>query len=272
MTRYCWTDLRVLMKRLRDPETGCPWDLEQRFDTIAPFTLEEAYEVADAIERGALDELPAELGYLLFQVIFYAQMGEEQGAFDLDDVIHGLVEKLVIRHPHVFPDGQLMALSKPPDSNMAAIKSAWETQKARERAERGQQDLFDDIPLALPALSRAQKIQKRARMIGFDWSSAAPVFSVLQAEIQELHEALESGDSGRVADELGDVLFSAISLARHHGLDAEQVCHQSTTKFMERIRHVQAMADRDDIQLPGASDAELEALWTRAKQSQRSTF
>ena len=115
MTRYCWTDLRVLMKRLRDPETGCPWDLEQRFDTIAPFTLEEAYEVADAIERGALDELPAELGDLLFQVIFYAQMGEEQGAFDLDDVIHGLVEKLVIRHPHVFPDGQLMALSKPPD-------------------------------------------------------------------------------------------------------------------------------------------------------------
>lgn len=272
MPVYSWADLRTLMRRLRDPETGCPWDLEQRFDTIVPFTLEEAYEVADAIERAALDELPGELGDLLFQVVFYAQLADEQGAFDLDDVIHGLVEKLVIRHPHVFPHGQLTGTSTPPGSEMSAIKSAWETQKAHERAARGQRDLFDDIPLALPALSRAQKVQKRARMIGFDWSSAEPVFAALAAEMGELEAAIASNDVEGIADELGDVLFSAISLARHHGLDAEQICRQATTKFMDRIRQVQVLANDAEIPLPGATDAELDALWTRAKQLTRSTL
>lgn len=272
MMRYGWDDLRTVMQRLRDPETGCPWDLEQRFESIAPFTVEEAYEVVDAIERGAFSELPGELGDLLFQSVFYAQMAEEQGLFTLDDVIHGLVTKLIVRHPHVFPEGTLTSARAERRLNLSEIKSAWETQKASERSERGQQDLFDDIPVVLPALSRAQKVQKRARMIGFDWSSAAPVFVALQSEVEELSEALESGELSRITDELGDVLFSAISLARHHGLDAEQVCRQATLKFMSRIRAVQALACEEGIVLNEASEALLDALWMRVKGANPSTL
>lgn len=272
MRRYGWDDLRTVMQRLRDPKTGCPWDLEQRFETIAPFTIEEAYEVVDAIERGAFRELPGELGDLLFQSVFYAQMAEEQRLFSLDDVIHGLVAKLILRHPHVFPDGTLTGARAESPPDMGAIKQAWERQKAAERADRGQQDLFDDIPPALPALSRAQKVQKRARMIGFDWSSVAPVFEALRAEVEELSDALASGEESRIADELGDVLFSAISLARHHGLDAEQVCRQATLKFMSRIRAVQALAREDNIALTEASESVLDRLWMRAKAFDSSTF
>jgi len=272
MARYTLDDLRRLMQRLRDPETGCPWDLEQRFDTIVPFTLEEAYEVADAIERNALDELPGELGDLLFQTVFYAQLGSELGQFDLDDVIHGIVDKLMIRHPHVFPDGQLDGAVRQDDPGMESIKLAWEAQKASERAARGQGDLFDDVPLQLPALSRAQKVQKRARLIGFDWQDTAPVLDSLQSEVNELAAVLPSGDAERIADELGDVMFSAVSLARHCGLDAEQVCRQATLKFMTRIRAVQALARAEGVSLPDASSNLLDDLWNRVKTASRSTF
>ena len=280
MTRYCWTDLRVLMKRLRDPETGCPWDLEQRFDTIAPFTLEEAYEVADAIERGSLDELPAELGDLLFQVIFYAQMGEEQGAFDLDDVIHGLVEKLVIRHPHVFPDGTLASFGETKELSAEQVVANWDAIKEIEREEKRQKlkltgqeqndspaSLLDDVPKALPAMERARKLQKRAASVGFDWSEIEPVLAKLKEEIAELEEAIVQGQTKEIEHELGDVLFASVNLARHAQVEPEIALRGCNSRFEARFRFIEKQLQIEETEFKNKSIQDLDHLWDLAKQS-----
>jgi len=204
--KYDIDDLRYLMRRLRDPETGCPWDLKQTFQTIVPYTLEEVYEVVDAIEREDYPHLKEELGDLLFQAIFYSQLAEEHSFFDFSEVISTLIEKLVIRHPHVFPDGTLHSQretgEQPEDTD---IKRTWEAIKRQERSEKGYQGVLADIPRSIPALIRAEKLQKRASDHGFDWPSTEGVMTKLNEELSELISAMSEGDESAIAEELGDV-------------------------------------------------------------------
>lgn len=266
---YQLEDLLYLMQRLRDPEHGCPWDLEQSFDSIVPHTLEEAYEVADAIAEKDFPQLSGELGDLLFQVIYYAQLGQEAGHFAWADVVDGITRKLVRRHPHVFPDGNLRtppgSLSISPDQ----VKQRWEEIKAEERAEKAatqqQLSLLDDVPRALPALSRAQKLQKRASQAGFDWNDAAPVIDKVAEELDEIREALAAGDQQGVAEEMGDLLFAMVNLARHLHVDAEEALRQGNEKFERRFRFIErTLADAGDS-LERAGLDRLDQLWERAK-------
>ncbi len=252
--------LLEIMRRLRDPDTGCPWDREQTFRTIAPYTLEEAYEVADAIERDDLEALRDELGDLLFQVVFHARMAEEQGHFDFGDVARGLADKMERRHPHVFGDATI--------ADARAQTEAWETHKARERAEKaGQTGLLDDIPVSLPALVRAQKLGRRAARVGFDWSGADGVLEKLAEEIGELREALGCRDTApeRAEEELGDVLFTLASLARHLDVDAESALRRAGLKFEHRFAAMERQADAAGLDLADLDAAALERLWTKAK-------
>lgn len=253
--------LLELMARLRDPETGCPWDREQSFATIAPYTIEEAYEVADAIARDDAQDLKGELGDLLFQVVFHGRLGEERGWFDFADIAEAITAKMVARHPHVFSEGSAR--------NAAEQTSAWEDQKAAERlakaAEGGHaHSLLDDVPRALPALTRAVKLQKRATRIGFDWPDLAPVFKKLDEEIGELRAELDGArDAARLADELGDVLFVLANVARHLGLDPEAALRGTNGKFERRFRHIEYRLGE-----PAGTPrplAELDALWNEAK-------
>lgn len=274
MTRLARTyrleDLLALMARLRDPQHGCPWDQQQSFASIVPHTLEEAYEVADAIAQGDHVQLEGELGDLLFQVVYYAQLGREAGHFDWDRVVDGITRKLIRRHPHVFPDGRL---DTPPGAVTLApeqIKRRWEEIKAEERAERGgeprQLSLLDDVPQALPALSRAQKLQKRAASAGFDWPGAAPVLEKVAEELGEMREALQQGDAHAVTDELGDLLFSVVNLARHLKIDAEQALRQGNAKFERRFRHVESALNNSPAAMQAAGPERLDQLWNEAKQ------
>jgi ATP diphosphatase len=262
---YQLSDLVQLMACLRDPEHGCPWDLSQTYQSIVPFTLEEAYEVSDVIERGALNELRGELGDLLFQVIFYSRLAEEDGRFTLNDVIDAIVSKLLARHPHVFPDGTFESFGESSGASVQAIKQTWEAKKAEERANRGQLDLFDDVPLGLPALSRAQKIQKRAVRVGFDWPSIDGVFDKVHEELDELHAARADENIDAVREEYGDLLFTMVSLARHLGIDSEQALRLATQKFESRIGEVLRLAKRQGIDLTIATDNEKNGLWDQAK-------
>lgn len=256
--------LLVIMARLRDPERGCPWDREQDFATIAPYTIEEAYEVADAIARGDFAALKDELGDLLFQVVFHARMAEEAGRFGFDDVAAAIADKMVRRHPHVFGDAEI--------ASTAAQTEAWEQHKARERHERAEaaglpESVLDGIALALPALSRAAKIQARAARIGFDWAVAAPVIDKLAEEIAELAAELDGGaDPGRVEDEMGDILFAAANLARKLDLDPEAALRRATAKFERRFRALETIAKERGV---GADLDVLEALWQEVKRAQR---
>ena len=262
---YQLSDLVRLMRCLRDPDHGCPWDRSQSYQSIVPFTLEEAYEVGDVIERGAFDELRGELGDLLFQVIFYSRLAEEEGRFTLDDVIEAIVSKLLKRHPHVFPDATFESFGTSSGASVSAIKQTWEAKKAEERASRGQLDLFDDVPMALSALSRAQKIQKRAVRVGFDWPSIDGVFEKIHEELDELHEARSSGNLDAVREEYGDLLFTMVSLARHLGIDSEQALRLATQKFESRIGEVVRLARTQGIDLTIATDNEKNGLWDLAK-------
>ena len=267
---YQLDDLLYLKQRLRDPQHGCPWDLEQSYATIVPHTLEEAYEVADAIEQGDFDQLRGELGDLLFQVVFYAQLASEEERFSWNEVVDGITRKLVRRHPHVFPDGNLLT---PPGTLTLApeqIKQRWEQIKAEERAEKAdrpeQLSLLDDVPAALPALSRAQKLQKRAASAGFDWPEVAPVIDKISEELDEVREVLAAGHQQAVAEEMGDLLFCVVNLARHLGVDAENALRQGNAKFERRFRFIE-----DQLRVQGATVAErsldeLDALWDAAKQ------
>ena len=248
--------LRAVMRRLRDPRAGCPWDIEQDFASIAPYTIEEAHEVADAIERAAWDELRDELGDLLLQVVYHAQMAEEAGHFTFAEVAEGIVGKMVRRHPHVFGEG-----GTPADA--AAQTRAWETMKA---AERGRAGALDGIAQGLPALMRAQKMQRRAARVGFDWPDAAGVAAKVAEEAAELAAAPDS--EGREA-ELGDMLFTLVNLARHLEIDAEAALRRTNARFARRFAAMEAMLAGQGRRPEEADAEELEALWARAKAGER---
>lgn len=265
--RYTLDDLLTLMRVLRDEQYGCPWDVEQSWDTIVPHTLEEAYEVADAIERRAYDELPKELGDLLFQVVYYARFAEEEGRFDLYDVIHILTAKMVARHPHVFPDGYLASRREgvPARSlTQADVSRMWEARKRDERDERAEQtraSQLDDIPVGLPALSRSQKLSKRASQVGFDWPDHRGVIEKVHEELAEVEEAIEQGDPAAIKDELGDLLFITASLCRHFDIDAEDALRQGNRKFERRFRTMEPALNAE-----GDRDPErLDRIWADAK-------
>ncbi|MBT5413167.1 MAG: nucleoside triphosphate pyrophosphohydrolase [Rhodospirillaceae bacterium] len=259
-----------IMARLRDPEGGCPWDIEQTFETIAPYTIEEAYEVADAIQRGDTADLRDELGDLLLQVVFHARMAEEAGLFAFEDVAGAISDKMVRRHPHVF--GPHVFGDETVETE-AAQRIAWEDVKAAERAEKAggePESVLDDVPLALPALLRAEKLQKRASRIGFDWAEAAPILAKIEEEIAELRYEMETGGGKhRLEDELGDILFVAVNLARHLRLDPESALRGTNAKFERRFRRIEALC-RESGRDPGAMTLdELDALWDRAKEEER---
>jgi MazG family protein len=252
-----------IMARLRTPEVGCAWDLEQTFETIAPYTVEEAYEVADAIQRGDLGDLRDELGDLLFQVVFHSRMAEEAGAFAFDDVARAISEKMIRRHPHVF--GEVTARTADEQT------VAWEVIKAAERASKGREHagVLDGVPVGLPALTRAVKLTARAARVGFDWPDAARVLEKLEEEVGELEAEIEGGDRARLKDELGDVLFVVANLARKLDIEPEDALREANAKFIRRFAHIEA-ALAEDGRSPDQSDlAEMDGLWNRAKAIER---
>ncbi len=284
--------LLAIMRRLRHPETGCAWDVKQSFQTIAPFTVEEAYEVADAIERNDLEDLCDELGDLLFQVVFHAQIATELGAFTFDDVAQSIVDKMIRRHPHVF-DGVVYDTEE-------ELKAGWEAIKAEERrlklarkqppsahsteaasastadvsisqslvSETRHSSALDGIARNLPALKRADKVQKRGARVGFDWPDITPVWDKLEEEITEVRQALATGERDAVEDEIGDLLFTVVNLARHCSIDSEQALQRASTKFETRFRRVEQLAATGSVTLSSLSLEQLDALWDKAKQEQ----
>jgi len=260
-------DLLRIMEKLRDPDGGCPWDVEQDFASIAPYTIEEAYEVADAIEQSDMESLKGELGDLLLQVVFHAQMASEAGYFKYADVVHAVSEKMVVRHPHVFGDVSI--------EDADAQTKAWEDQKAAERAAKAAASgrtvsVLDDVARGLPALMRAEKLQKRAARIGFDWPTVAPVFDKVREELDEVSVEIERGsDPARLEDELGDVLFTCVNLARKLGTDPETALRRTNAKFERRFRDVEAFAAEEGKSLSELDIEALEALWVRAKDAER---
>lgn len=251
--------LLAIMARLRGPG-GCPWDREQSFATIAPYTLEEAYEVADAIERGDMTALRDELGDLLFQVVFHARMAEEAGRFSFDDVVEAVCDKMIRRHPHVFGDAAI--------ADSAAQNVAWKEHKAHERAQSSTPDAsaLDGVARALPALLRAQKLQKRAARVGFDWPEARPILDKVNEEMAELAaELVENPDPERLRDEFGDLLFVYVNLARHLKIDAEAALRHTNAKFERRFKKIEHYLGEQGKSPEDSSLEELEVLWIRAK-------
>ncbi|HEX7887285.1 MAG TPA: nucleoside triphosphate pyrophosphohydrolase [Phenylobacterium sp.] len=254
--------LLAIMARLRDPDDGCPWDVEQTFASIAPYTVEEAYEVADAVERNDLADLRDELGDLLLQVVFHSRMAEEQGAFDFDDVARAINDKMVRRHPHVFGDETYASL--------ADQKLGWDVLKAQERAAKGAtESLLDDVPLGLPGLTRAVKLSKRAAGVGFVWPTVQDVILKLHEEVGEMLVEIEAGDLDKARDEIGDVLFVVANLARTLEVDPEDAVRATNAKFVRRFSYVERrLAERGSS--PEKSDlAEMDALWDEAKAAER---
>ncbi|MDU0113305.1 nucleoside triphosphate pyrophosphohydrolase [Psychrosphaera aquimarina] len=261
--------LNWIMSQLRHPETGCPWDLKQTFDSLIPYTIEEAYEVAQAIEDKDYVDLKSELGDLLFQVVFYAQLGKEQSLFDFNDVIDTVCDKLISRHPHVFSDAQF-------DSEQQ-IKQNWEKQKAAERNAKNSRSIsvLDDIPLAIPAISRAYKIQKRASSVGFDWPDVHGAFDKVSEEIEEVKAELalnidntslkDSDNIDAIADELGDLYFALTNVTRHLGLNPEQVIKAANKKFEKRFRQVEQIASENNADISKTSLYQLDTWWEQAK-------
>ena len=255
--------LREIMRRLRDPETGCPWDIEQDFASIAPYTIEEAYEVADAIEREAWGELEGELGDLLLQTVYHTQMGEEAGHFTFDSVANAISDKMVARHPHVFGDESR-------DKSADQQTRDWEKVKAAERAAKGEQGVLDGVALGLPALLRALKLQKRAARVGFDWTDTGDVLDKIAEEARELVEARDHLPQDKIEEEMGDLLFVMANLARHLEVDPEQALRRANAKFTRRFKAIEAALAMDG-RTPEQSDlAEMDALWNAAKAAERS--
>ncbi|TBU90009.1 nucleoside triphosphate pyrophosphohydrolase [Phytopseudomonas dryadis] len=270
---YQLDDLLHLMARLRDPRHGCPWDLQQSYASIVPHTLEEAYEVADAIEREAFAELPGELGDLLFQVVYYSQLAREEGRFDFAQVVDGITRKLVRRHPHVFPDGDLYGAPDLPRLGEAEVKQRWEAIKAEERAQRAaapeQLSLLDDVPTVLPALSRASKLQSRAARVGFDWPDALPVLDKVREELDEVLEAIGADDPPAIAEEVGDLLFAVTNLARHLKVEPEAALRAANAKFERRFRFIEQALREAGRPIENCALDELDALWGEAKKRER---
>ena len=270
---YQINDLLHLMARLREPQTGCPWDLKQTYASIVPYTLEEAYEVADAIERKDFEHLPGELGDLLFQVVYYSQFGREEGRFDFAQVVDAITSKLIRRHPHVFVDGDLYGKASLGALDEAAIKQRWEEIKAQERAQKApvpeQLSLLDDVPVGMPALTRAVKLQKRAAQVGFDWPDALPVVDKVREELDEVLEAMSQQDPAAIAEELGDLLFVVTNLARHLKVDPETALRAANAKFERRFRFIERRLREQGLALTDVSLEQLEALWVEAKRAEK---
>lgn len=254
--------LLAVMAQLRNPEGGCPWDLEQDFHTIAPYTIEEAYEVADAIELEDRAALKDELGDLLFQVVFHARMAEEEGSFAFEDVVAAIVEKMERRHPHVFGDAN--------ERNAEEQTKAWEEIKAKERADKGVAlSALDGIPMALPAATRALKLQKRAARVGFDWNSIPAVKNQIEEEVGELVEAVTSADKDAIEDEFGDLMFCMVNLARHLDVDAEKALRRCNAKFDRRFRFVEQAISANGSSMSEATLDQMESQWRAAKRHER---
>jgi len=250
-----------IMAALRTPPSGCPWDLEQTFETIAPYTIEEAYEVADAIARGDLADLRDELGDLLLQVVFHARMAEERGAFDFGDVVYAITAKLLRRHPHVFGDAGRLSIE--------AVNSLWDRIKAQEKAARATgraaATAIGDVPIGLPALLRALKLQIAAAKVGFDWADPRAVLAKIREEIEEIEVAMAAEPAERIAAEIGDLLFAVVNLARHLGADPDSALRATNTKFERRFRAIETALRAQGKSPSDATLAEMEALWEAAK-------
>jgi ATP diphosphatase len=259
---YSIDDLLYLMARLRDPDTGCPWDIKQDYASIAPSTLEEAYEVVDAIEKQDFTHLKEELGDLLFQVIFYSQIGKEEDRFEFAGVVNDLVEKLVRRHPHVFPDGTLQSRIDNRHTLPTDVKERWETIKQQEREAKGAQGVLADVPVNLPALSRAAKLQKRAATVGFDWDDVQGPIAKVREELAEVEDALAANDRGAIEEELGDLLFAVVNVARYLKVDPEQALRKAGHKFETRFNYIETHLDKP---FTDATIEEMNVLWDKAK-------
>jgi MazG family protein len=248
-----------IMRQLRDPDSGCPWDLRQNFHSIVPYTIEETYELADAIAAEDFAQIHDELGDVLFQVVFYSQMAKEQGLFSFDDVVNGISRKLLRRHPHIF--------AKPDERQVSEqeVKERWEQIKGEERQQKNQVGALDDVPRALPALSRSQKLQKRAASVGFDWSELDAVRGKMDEELGELAEAVSEGDSAAIESEVGDIFLAMVNLARHLGVDAEAALRHANRRFEDRFSLMETAAERDGSQLSEESLERLEERWQAAK-------
>jgi nucleoside triphosphate diphosphatase len=262
--------LLEIMASLRTPGTGCPWDLEQNFASIAPYTIEEAYEVTDAIARGDLDDLKDELGDLLLQVVFHARMAEEQDAFAFGDVVEAITRKMIRRHPHVFADRD--GLITP-----AHVKGAWDRIKAEEKAERAARrpleqathtSLLSSVKAGQPALSRAMELQRKASSVGFDWNDPRAVLHKIREEADEIEAALERGDADELRQETGDLLFALVNLARHVGADPELALRGTNAKFERRFGYIERALESQGRSLESASLAEMDALWNEAKETE----
>ena len=251
--------LITIMKTLRDPHSGCPWDREQTYATIAPYTLEETYEVLDAISREDFDDLRGELGDLLFQVVFYAQMADEEGRFNFDDVCNTISDKLERRHPHIFGDVKV--------SGSQEVLANWEQIKTSERAEKAQHSALDDIPRAMPALMRSHKIQKRCSTVGFDWHTLGPVLDKVYEEIDEvMHEAKQAViNQQKLEEEIGDLLFATVNLSRHLGSKAEVALQKANDKFERRFRQVEQIIASQGLEMQDATLDQMEAAWQQIK-------
>lgn len=267
MTMQSIQQLLEIMRALRNPASGCPWDLEQDFQSLIPYTLEEAYEVADAIERNNLDDIKSELGDLLFQIIFYSQLAEEQRAFDFNEVAQAITEKLIRRHPHVFADTKV--------KDAAAQTREWEKIKQQERKAKAVESAvnlshLDDVSRTLPSLMRAEKLQKRAAKEGFDWPNIKGVMAKVYEELDEVQQELDAGihEKEKIENEMGDLFFSCINLSRHAGVDAEQCLRKANLKFERRFRALEQIAKNKNLQINEMTTDELEELWQEVKKQE----
>jgi len=254
-------DLIAIMARLRNPEGGCPWDLEQNFKSIAPYTIEEAYEVADAITRDDMAELRDELGDLLFQVIYHTQMAQEKGLFTFEDVVDGIATKMIHRHPHVFGDEEAKTAGD--------VNVLWEERKDKEKKRQSLESILDDVPLNLPALKRAQKLQKRAGSVGFEWPELGGVLDKMEEEIKELRKAIKDGRQNEVIDELGDVFFVVTNFGRMLGADCEEALTQSSNKFIRRFQGMEKSLKDEGIAIQNTPPERWDDLWLEQKRKEK---
>ena len=276
--------LLTLMACLRDKEHGCDWDKKQTYQTIAPYTLEEAYEVLDAIERRDYEHLKEELGDLLFQVVFYAQIGKEEQRFDFDDVVNEIINKMLRRHPHIFPDGDLARFGEAPPVSQEALRGQWDRIKAEEKRLKSQrsqlnvpndgilkdhfyeeESLLSAVPVSMPALMQAEKLQKKAAKVGFDWPDVAPVFVKIREELAELEEAIQQAEQAHIEAEMGDVLFAMSNLARHLSVSPDVALNRTNVKFRRRFARIETLVSESGKSLNDCSLEELDVLWEQTK-------